>query len=510
MKKKKMRKKILFLLLSFLCLTACQKDKDMLTLELEPYEYGTKQFFGDLVSIIGYNGNAIWVNGEREIAMTDDSGRPTVEISKESSSYIAIYPYTWAHDNAITYPEEQTYDTNTFLPPAPMAGSCGKDDRTMKMHNLGSILALNIKGEMNVRRIELIAEDGVLITGTAPLDGLSTGNPTMGALANGTNTVILRCKGTHVPAGGEIFNIALPPVTAQFTIKVYDETHCYTIRETEARSYEISKIYTQDFVLDEATTEQLPPLPNQICYATTDNIEIEPSEDLTDRLGMPTQQEIDGIHFMTFSCTIPNIPENSFANTDNLAFMILPEGLTAIMPKAFYGCNAMTSIKLPSTLTDISSFAFSYCDGMTEITFPDGLTTIGQAAFAVCSALTSVHLPNSLTSMGRGAFGRCYELTYANIPDKITTIEKQMFYCCYALATVDISGNVTEIGEKVFAECNSLTTIRFHGTTAPATISSDAFTNVPSNAVLYLPVDTPQSQIDIWSNVWPGSISTSL
>jgi uncharacterized repeat protein (TIGR02543 family) len=78
--------------------------------------------------------------------------------------------------------------------------------------------------------------------------------------------------------------------------------------------------------------------------------------------------------------------ETAFKNCNNLAGIVLPEGITQIGSSAFRG----TSIAL--------------------IDIPDGVTTIGENAFNGCVNLESVVLPASLTSIGDNAFADCSNL----------------------------------------------------------------------------------------------------
>jgi predicted small secreted protein len=55
-----------------------------------------------------------------------------------------------------------------------------------------------------------------------------------------------------------------------------------------------------------------------------------------------------------------------------------------------------------NNLTTIESSAFANCDYLTSVTIPNSVTSIGERAF--WGALTSVTIPNSVTSIGKYAF----------------------------------------------------------------------------------------------------------
>lgn len=87
--------------------------------------------------------------------------------------------------------------------------------------------------------------------------------------------------------------------------------------------------------------------------------------------------------------------------------IIIPEGVTTIGEKAFFGDKVLQSITLPSTLTVIEEHAFSGCSNLQSIIFPDSLTKIGFSAFARCSSLASLEIPASVKKIEGMAFASC-------------------------------------------------------------------------------------------------------
>ena len=102
-------------------------------------------------------------------------------------------------------------------------------------------------------------------------------------------------------------------------------------------------------------------------------------------------------------------------STNNLIFgcknTTIPNSVTSIGDRAFYGCSELTSVTIPNSVTFIGNFAFSGCSGLTSVTIPNSVTTIGSYAFHGCSGLTSVTIPNSVTFIGKYAFQSCSGLT---------------------------------------------------------------------------------------------------
>ena len=94
----------------------------------------------------------------------------------------------------------------------------------------------------------------------------------------------------------------------------------------------------------------------------------------------------------------------------------IPDGVTSIGNRAFFGCSGLTNIHIPDGVTSIGDCAFFGCSGLTNIHIPDGVTSIGAGAFYECSGLTSIHIPDGVTSIGAGAFSWCSGLKSIFIP----------------------------------------------------------------------------------------------
>ena len=72
------------------------------------------------------------------------------------------------------------------------------------------------------------------------------------------------------------------------------------------------------------------------------------------------------------------------------------------------------SVMVPNSVTIIGDKAFYGCSGLTSITLPNGVKRIGISLFEDCSNLTSVTIPNSVTSIDDYAFFGCSRLTSIN------------------------------------------------------------------------------------------------
>ena len=157
--------------------------------------------------------------------------------------------------------------------------------------------------------------------------------------------------------------------------------------------------------------------------------------------------------------SVTSIGNRAFYGCSGLTSVSIPNSVTSIGESAFRSCSGLTSITIPNSVTSIGLAAFGRCSGLTSVTIPNSVTSIGESAFYRCSGLTSVTIPNSVTSIGHGAFSECSGLTSITIPNSVTSIESSAFYGCSGLTSITIPNSVTSIGESAFSGCSGLTSI---------------------------------------------------
>lgn len=122
----------------------------------------------------------------------------------------------------------------------------------------------------------------------------------------------------------------------------------------------------------------------------------------------------------------------------------------------------LTSIELPNTVTSIGYRAFYGCGSLESVGLPDGITHIGGFAFSGCSSLQSVDMPVSLKSISLGAFSNCSAITEIKIPQNVTTIGMNAFDGCASLERVDIPEAVTKICSNAFYNCPNITDVTYN------------------------------------------------
>ena len=149
--------------------------------------------------------------------------------------------------------------------------------------------------------------------------------------------------------------------------------------------------------------------------------------------------------------------------------------------------NNIKYIVLPEGLTSIGEWAFYLCASVTSISIPEGVSSIGVRAFCNCSSLTSISIPNSVTSIGERAFYSCYNLASITLSTNLSKIDKYLFGQCRTLTAITIPNNVTAIENGAFSGCSSLDSVSIEATTPPVLSGSSTFSSSPT---CYIPCGT--------------------
>ena len=184
------------------------------------------------------------------------------------------------------------------------------------------------------------------------------------------------------------------------------------------------------------------------------------------------------------ACTIG---DNAFYNCNSLTLVSIPSTATSIGSSVFKYCYSLVSFVIPSEVTEILDSTFYYCYSLTSISIPSGVTSIGSNAFYCCASLTSMSIPSGVTSIGGSMFYCCFSLTSISIPSGVTSIEASTFSNCYSLTSVSISSGITSIRPSAFASCYGMAEYHFEPTTPPTLANINAFSNIQSDCVIYVP-----------------------
>ena len=204
-------------------------------------------------------------------------------------------------------------------------------------------------------------------------------------------------------------------------------------------------------------------------------------------IGTYTFQNCCSLTSVIIPSSVTSIGNGAFENCYDLESITAPSRVSSIGNGAFYNCYGLESVTISNSITDISTNTFYDCYTLTSVIIPSSVTSISANAFQNCCSLTSVIIPSSVTSISTNAFYNCYSITSVVIPSSVTSIISNTFYDCYALTSVIIPSSVTSIRSSAFQNCYGLGYIKFTATTPPTVQNSSAWSNVPTDCIIYVP-----------------------
>lgn len=175
---------------------------------------------------------------------------------------------------------------------------------------------------------------------------------------------------------------------------------------------------------------------------------------------------------------LTSIGARAFYGCRNLTgSLIIPEGVIDVQTGAFCGCRSLTgSLSLPSSLRyigtsqnewtgeidlthdegiDYYNGTFSDCGFTCELIIPDNVEIIRGYAFNYCKNFYgSLRLPGKLKQIGDHAFSNCKNLTGSlDIPQGVTIIPDDAFSACGFNGTLQLHDGITSIGTRAFYGC---------------------------------------------------------
>lgn len=179
------------------------------------------------------------------------------------------------------------------------------------------------------------------------------------------------------------------------------------------------------------------------------------------------------------------LADRAFFGCSLLQNISIPNSTTGIYNGAFQNCSSLTTIIISNNITAIQANAFQGCTLLRNVVL-NSTTTISMNAFRSCSNLKRCLIQNNTTSIWEGTFMDCYHLDIFLIPNSMTTIGGGAFQNCQLLKSIIITSNITQIEYNAFRDCRSMKTIKFEPT-SPPTVGNNAFTNLPTDCIIYVP-----------------------
>ena len=102
------------------------------------------------------------------------------------------------------------------------------------------------------------------------------------------------------------------------------------------------------------------------------------------------------------------------------------------------------------------------------------------------SRIERIIFGDDVTSVGDHICYLCYTLASLTISDSVASIGVSAFYQCYSLTSFTIPDSVTSIGAGAFNFCGA-SEYHFKPTTPPTLSNSNAFNNISSDCIIYVP-----------------------
>lgn len=240
--------------------------------------------------------------------------------------------------------------------------------------------------------------------------------------------------------------------------------------------------------------------------------------------------------------------QGCFEGCTALREITLPDSITTINARAFYGCTSLVKIDFGSTRATVPTLndvnAFTNLPANYKIVVPDDLVTtwkgtnnwsnsavvnhiIGQSDYSLTRVIFTdgtdgfyswfgeidrqtmidedlwsgsswtedirqIDLANSVTSIGDNVFHNCFTLTSMTIPDSVTDIGASAFSNCSGLWSITFGSGLLTIGTGwscfVFYGCSNCRLYDFRSATQVPTLGNvNAFENTHGNKKIVVP-----------------------
>ncbi len=154
-------------------------------------------------------------------------------------------------------------------------------------------------------------------------------------------------------------------------------------------------------------------------------------------IGAEAFEDCSRLGSLTIPDSVTSIGDSAFSGCSSLTIITIPDNLTNIAANAFKGCSITRKLHTPDSEMSQNGFLINsrgvlqkYAGPVGDVVIPDRVTSIGEKAFYGCSGLTSIVIPDTVTRIGRSAFEGCSRLTSIAIPSSMTKIGNRAFFDC--------------------------------------------------------------------------------
>lgn len=181
----------------------------------------------------------------------------------------------------------------------------------------------------------------------------------------------------------------------------------------------------------------------------------------------------------------------------SLKCLVFPRGITTLQGYITYDAKGMEHISFPPTLTTIGSYFCINQFKLESITIPYSVTTINERMLQGCSQLREVRFPDGISTLSYMLVS-CKDVQQVKLPTNLTTLGNRCFFECYSIQSLTIPASVTTIGTEVFYDCYGMHEYHFLSTVPPTLSNTNAFTNMPTGCVIYVPYSSDHSILDAY------------
>ena len=428
--------------------------------------------------------------------------------------------YAWG-----IYPSrsDQVFDASagtvqTYLPPVQAGKADSYADDIAIMLGRSTSLSFAFKNAYSGLRVKLGCDDivsmslrsngGEALAGRVTFGLDSNNKPVVQSVSEGSSEVTLYAPdGNPFESGKFYYFVTLPDVALSsgitLTLRRKDGTEgsCsvnagFTL-ERNLFSYVGGNLDEKVTNWQAAETQGV----NEIWYTSTDGQVVEYNGDFE-------SNTYDGKGVIRFNSALTTVPAAAFKDQTRLSSVTLPEMVTTISNKAFYGCSSLQEVNMSDQVRIIEYSAFQCCN-FQGIRLSEGLQGIGYNAFSDNPSLASITIPETVISLGYpwyfydNPFAGCSSLEsfygkyaspdhlallYVNndsygdhvfltsfaasglnggtyrIPDGVTSVTANAFFGA-GITGVDLN-DVTQIWERAFADT------RLQSLTIPSAVKS--------------------------------------
>lgn len=153
---------------------------------------------------------------------------------------------------------------------------------------------------------------------------------------------------------------------------------------------------------------------------------------------------------------------------------------------AFAGCLSLSAVSIPNDMS-FGSNGFQGCSALKALVMRNGISRIGGNMFRDCISLQHISTPKSIASLFDSAFQNVTALQSVPAFDGVANTGTYQFYRCLSLSSIEIPESVATIGACAFNGCTGLGVIHFRNATPPTVSNSNAWTNLPTDCVIFVP-----------------------